>query len=183
MRRALDIAEAAFGPQHPTVATRLNNLATLLKATNRLAEAEPLMRRALAIAEASFGPQHPDVAIDLNSLALLLKDTNRLAEAEPLLRRALDIDEAAFGPQHPTVARHLNNLAHLLQATNRLAEAEPLMRRHFEIFVKFTRDTGHPHPHLVAATENYRILLIKMGDSQAQAQEKIEQILEPICPR
>jgi hypothetical protein len=31
------------------VAIRLNNLATLLQATNRLAEAEPLMRRALTI--------------------------------------------------------------------------------------------------------------------------------------
>ncbi len=56
----------------------------LLQATNRLAEAEPLMRRALAIDEKSFGPEHPNVAIRLNNLALLLQDTNRLAEAEPL---------------------------------------------------------------------------------------------------
>ena len=34
----------------------------LLQATNRLAEAEPLMRRALAIDETSYGPDHPDVA-------------------------------------------------------------------------------------------------------------------------
>jgi hypothetical protein len=37
-----------------------SNLALLLKDTNRLSEAEPLMRRALAIEEASFGPDHPD---------------------------------------------------------------------------------------------------------------------------
>ncbi len=41
----------------------------LLQATNRLAEAEPLMRRALAIDETSFGPDHPNVAIRLNNLA------------------------------------------------------------------------------------------------------------------
>ena len=41
----------------------LNNLADLLQATNRLAEAEPLMRRALAIDETSYGPDHPNVAI------------------------------------------------------------------------------------------------------------------------
>ncbi len=29
------------------------------KATNRLADAEPLMRRALAIDEKSYGPDHP----------------------------------------------------------------------------------------------------------------------------
>jgi hypothetical protein len=54
-RRALAIAEASYGPDHPDVARDLNNLATLLSATNRLAEAEPLMRRALA------RPLHADV--------------------------------------------------------------------------------------------------------------------------
>ena len=47
----------------PAVAIDLNNLAQLLQATNRLAEAEPLMRRALAIDEAAYGPDHPDVAM------------------------------------------------------------------------------------------------------------------------
>ena len=92
----------SLGPEHPTVAIRLNNLAQLLQATNRLSEAEPLMRRALAIDEASFGADHPNVAIRLNNLAQLLKDTNRLAEAEPLMRRALAIDEKrSFGDETP----------------------------------------------------------------------------------
>lgn len=43
--RALVITEQAYGPAHPTVAIRLNNLAGLLRATNRLAEAEPLLPR------------------------------------------------------------------------------------------------------------------------------------------
>ena len=73
MRRALAIDEASLDTQHPDVARDLNNLAQLLQATNRLAEAEPLMRRALAIVEASFGSQHPNVAIHLNNLAQLRK--------------------------------------------------------------------------------------------------------------
>ena len=88
----------ASGPEHPNVATDLNNLAAIAQATNRLAEAEPLMRRALAIDEKSYGPDHPDVATGLNNLAQLLQATNRLAEAEPLMRRALAIDEKSFGP-------------------------------------------------------------------------------------
>ena len=87
------------------MATNLNNLAELLRATNRLAEgAEPLYRRALAIHEKSFGPEHPNVGIRLNNLALLLRDTNRLAEAEPLFRQVLRI-LAGFrhrtGHEHP----------------------------------------------------------------------------------
>ena len=72
-RRALAIAEANFQPDDPRIAIRLNNLAQLLQATNRLGEAEPLMRRALAIDEASYGTDHPNVAIRLNNLARCCK--------------------------------------------------------------------------------------------------------------
>jgi tetratricopeptide (TPR) repeat protein len=104
MRRALDIDERSYGPDHPEVARDLNNLAALLKATNRLAEAEPLMRRALDIDERSYGPDHPNVAIRLNNLAQLLKATNRLAEAEPLMRGVVEIllrFTEATGHEHP----------------------------------------------------------------------------------
>ncbi|MGZ8189533.1 MAG: tetratricopeptide repeat protein [Methylosarcina sp.] len=105
MLRALAIDEASFGSEHPNVAIRLNNLAQLLRVTNRLDEAEPLMRRALAIDEENFGAEHPNVARDLNNLGVLLQHTNRLAESERLLRRALAIDEASFGSEHPDVSR------------------------------------------------------------------------------
>lgn len=49
MRRAMAIDEASFGPEHPNVGRDLNNLAALLQATDRLAEAESLMRRAIEI--------------------------------------------------------------------------------------------------------------------------------------
>ena len=59
MRRALAIDEQSFGPEHPNVATTSTTWPQLLQATNRLAEAEPLMRRALAIDEECFGPSIP----------------------------------------------------------------------------------------------------------------------------
>ena len=55
LREALAILERTEGPDHPQVATGLNNLASLLEATNRLSEAEPLYRRALSIYETSYG--------------------------------------------------------------------------------------------------------------------------------
>ena len=137
-------------------ATILNNLAQLLKATNRLEEAEPLMRRALTIEEGSYGAEHPNVARGLNNLALLLKTTNRLEEAEPLMRRALTIDEGSYGAEHPDVAIDLNNLAHLLQATNRLEEAEPLMRRALTID---EGSYGAEHPNVARDLNNLALLL------------------------
>jgi tetratricopeptide (TPR) repeat protein len=50
--------EKALGPEHPNVATSLNNLAALYKAQGRYAEAEPLYRRALEIWEKALGPEH-----------------------------------------------------------------------------------------------------------------------------
>jgi len=94
----------------------------LLKATNRLAEAEPLMRRALAIDEASYGPDHPDVATALNNLVSLLYATNRLAEAEPLTRRQLEIFlkfTVATGHQHPFLQKSIDNYVALLQQMGR----------------------------------------------------------------
>jgi hypothetical protein len=92
------------------------------------------------------------------------------------MRRALEIDEASFGPGHPEVATDLNNLAGLLQDTNRLAEAEPLMRRHLEIFLKFTRDVGHPHPHLKDAFDNYAGLLRVIGRSEEEVREDLAEL-------
>jgi len=156
MRRALAIDEQSYGPEHPEVATDLNNLAQLLHATNRLSEAEPLMRRALQIDEQSYGPRHPYVAVHLNNLAQLLQATNRLREAEPLMRRALAIDERSYGADRPAVARDLNNLAALLKETNRLAEAEPLMRRALAID---EQSYGPEHPDVAIDLSNLAQLL------------------------
>ncbi len=92
------------------------------------------------------------------------------------MRRALAIDEQSFGQDHPNVARDLNNLAQLLQATNRLAEAEPLSRRHLAIFLDFTRNTGHEHPHLRAAIGNYAALLTETGLQPEQVQARLKDL-------
>ena len=161
MRRALAIDEKSYGPDHPNVATRLNNLARLLQATNRLAEAEPLMRRALAIDEKSYGPDHPDVATDLNNLAQLLQGhepprRGRAADAP----RARDRRDGATVRIIPMWRADLNNLARLLQATNRLAEAEPLMRRALAIDEK---SFGPDHPNTAIVRNNLAELEAALG--------------------
>jgi len=60
MRRALAIDEKSFGKGHPAVARDLNNLAELLRDTNRQGEARPMYERALQILEKSLGADHPD---------------------------------------------------------------------------------------------------------------------------
>ncbi|MEV2267852.1 FxSxx-COOH system tetratricopeptide repeat protein [Nonomuraea africana] len=127
--RALAIAEAALGPDHPDVATCLGNLASSLRDLGRASEAVPLFQRALAITEAALGPGHPDVAIRLGNLAVSFRDLGRVGEAVPLFERALAITEAALGPGHPYAAIWLGNLAASFTALGRAGEAVPLERR------------------------------------------------------
>ena len=91
--------------EHPNFAMGLNNLAGLLGATNRLADAEPLYRRALAIDEKSYGTEHPKVGLRVNNLALLLLKTKRLAAAEPLMVVALFASFRNFGDRRATSTR------------------------------------------------------------------------------
>ncbi len=109
MRRALAIDEASYGPDHPDVAIHLNNLASLLQATNRLAEAEPMYRRALAIDEASYGPDHPNVAT-ASTTSPHCSPTRTAYGASFISARARDRrGELWAGSSH--VATDLNNLA------------------------------------------------------------------------
>jgi tetratricopeptide (TPR) repeat protein len=69
LERALSIRERALGPEHPEVATSLNELARLYQNQGRYAEAESPLERALSIRERALGPEHPEVATSLNELA------------------------------------------------------------------------------------------------------------------
>ena len=90
-KKALAVAEQNVGPNHPDVATSLNNLAELYRAQGQYAQAEPLYKRSLAIWEKALGPDHPNVATSLENLALLYRATKRDKEAKRLEQRAARI--------------------------------------------------------------------------------------------
>ena len=104
LQRAVAIGEKALGPDHPDLATSLNNLAKLYQATGRYAEAEPLSSAPSRSARRRSGRTTPTSPHRLNNLAGLYRATGRYAEAEPLFERALAISEKALGPDHPDVA-------------------------------------------------------------------------------
>jgi tetratricopeptide (TPR) repeat protein len=87
-QKSLEVANANVGPDHPNVATSLNNLAELYRTQGDYTKAEPLYKRSLAISEKALGPDHPDVATSLNNLAFLYHATKREKEALELEQRA-----------------------------------------------------------------------------------------------
>ena len=59
--RALAIDERAYGPDHPKVATDVNNLGGVLYALGDLPAARAAYERALRIREATLPPGHPAI--------------------------------------------------------------------------------------------------------------------------
>ncbi len=134
---ALRLGEEEFGPDHPTTAIFLNNLAALYRDQGNYTEAEPLYRRSLAIKEKALGPEHPSLAPTLKGLADINRAQGNYAKAEPLYQRSLTIVERALGPEHPHVPKILDNYAALLRETDRADEATEMEARAKAIRAKY----------------------------------------------
>ena len=160
-KRSLAINEKALGPDHPDVATSLNNLAVLYEAQGRYTDAEPLYKRVTGNTEKALGPDHPDVAVALNNLAVLYRDQGRYADAEPLYKRSLAISEKALGPEHPDVATSLNNLAVLYRNARSLRRCRAVTTSaHWRYREKVL---GPDHPDVAAITEQSGCSLRRQG--------------------
>ena len=169
--RALVIIEAAYGPDHPEVATHLNNLALILRDLGQPESARPLQERALAIDEAVYGLDHPEVATHLNNLALILRDLGQPESARPLQERALAIDEAVYGLDHPEVATDLNNLALILRDLGQPESARPLQERALAIDEAVY---GLDHPDVATDLNNLALILrdLEQPESARLLQER-----------
>lgn len=88
-RHARARAEKSLGPDAPTLALTLHNLAALYVTRLAFGRAEALFRRALRIREKALGPEHMEMAQTLERLAGVLRASNRHGEAAPLAARAI----------------------------------------------------------------------------------------------
>jgi Tfp pilus assembly protein PilF len=171
MERALSIRETTYGPDHPEVASTLNNLAWALCELGEPATARPLLQRALDIRETTYGPDHPEVASALNNLAWALCELGEPATARPLLQRALDIRETTYGSDHPYVAGTLNNLAWALGELGEPATARTLLERALQL-----RETAYGPDHMLVAStlNNLARTLCDLGEAGTA---------QPLCER
>ncbi|HMZ81045.1 MAG TPA: tetratricopeptide repeat protein, partial [Acidobacteriota bacterium] len=157
------IIEQAFGPDHPSVASALNNLAVVLLLKQEYLLAEPLLRRGLAIREKNFGKEHPDVAVSLGALANLMYLKGDLTQAEILNQQALAIREKAFGPDHPDIALSLLNLGNVYWTMRDLARTET----HFKRALAMTETTlGPDHPQRAGCLNH--LTLSSLGSNQVK---------------
>ncbi len=118
LERAVRVAEAAFGPDHPDVGTCLNNLGSVLQDQGDLAGARSRYERALTIAESAYWPADTGLAARLSNLGCLLRDQGDLVGARQHLERALAVAEASYGREHADVETIRENLAGVVGEAN-----------------------------------------------------------------
>ncbi len=173
LQQALSIRQHVLGPEHPDVASSLNNLAMLYYNQGKYEQAEPLYQQALSIVQHVLGPEHPDVAGSLNNLALLYYNQGKYEQAEPLYQQALSIRQHVLGPEHPNVATSLNNLALLYQDQGKYEQAEPLYQQALSIRQHVL---GPEHPDVATSLNNLALLYQNQGKYE-QAEPLLQQAL------
>ncbi len=159
-RQALEVAQNTVGPEHPDMATSLNNLALLYTNQGQYAQAEPLYKRALAISEKTFGPDNLVVAVTLSNLAGLYRAQGQYALAESHYKRSLAIRERVRGADHTDLADGLNNLAGLYRTQGDFKRAEMLYKRALTIW---ERAFGSEHLSVATGLDNLAVLYLNQG--------------------
>ena len=95
--QAVQLRETQLGPEHPSTATSLNNLAWLYKSMGRYGEAEPLYIRALAIWEKRLPSEHPYISTGE-------------ANFHNLLQAAIEANQTDQLSDHPLTQARLRDL-------------------------------------------------------------------------
>lgn len=126
-QHALAIYEQELGPDHPYVATTIDDLASLYRKQRKYEKAELLYQ--LALTQAEKTASHSSIATSLNNLAELYRLQGNYERAELLYKRALAYLEQTLGPEHPYVATILENLTILYCDQGKYNQAEPLYQR------------------------------------------------------
>ena len=86
-QRDLALAEKRYGPDDPTIAIEVNNLAEVNRLAGRLEQAEKLYRRAIALDEHAKPKNPVGLATSLNNLALVYRAQGLLDKAAALHAR------------------------------------------------------------------------------------------------
>ncbi|MBM3213732.1 tetratricopeptide repeat protein [Candidatus Poribacteria bacterium] len=170
---ALELAEAKYGEDHPTVAIGVSNLGGVLRAQGDLLGAKACFERALSIFETLLGQAHPNVATLVNNLGSVLCDLGDLPRAKACFERALPILETALGKDHPTVAMCVNNLGGVLHDLGDLPGAKACFERAIRID---EAAYGKDHPEVARDVNNLGGVLRDLHDLEG-AKEHFERAL------
>jgi serine/threonine-protein kinase len=120
---ALAIRERVYGPDHPKVASTVNELGAVALGAGRLDEAEQYFLRVVAIYRKVHGDAHYQTGIGLSNLASTYMAQKKFAQAERLFREALVIYTRTLPATHTNIGIARIKLGRTLLRQQRYTEA------------------------------------------------------------
>jgi tetratricopeptide (TPR) repeat protein len=173
-QRALQGYEKAWGPEHTSTLSTVNNLANLYADQGKLVEAEQMYQRALQGKEKAWGPEHTSTLSTVNNLAILYKNQGKLVEAEQMYQRALQGYGTTLGAEHTLTLGTVNNLGILYKAQGKLVEAEQMYERALQ---GYETALGAKHTSTLGIVNNLGLLYADQG-KLALAEQMFERALQ-----
>ncbi len=150
-QRAIGIAEAALGPDHPALVRYVRNLAWGYYAMGAYDQTDTHITRALALAESTLGPEHPEVAGLLTIVGDVHHARGKDDAAIAVHRRVLAMLVDAYGDLHPTVAMAHSNIGIAHESRGETAETI----HHFERALEVRKAVfGADHPRVARSISN-----------------------------
>jgi eukaryotic-like serine/threonine-protein kinase len=141
--QAIALLRRTAGPQHPELATALNNVGFLYNRQQRWADARRVYAESAAIRRVALGPQHPDTAAAEMGEALALNKLGDYARAEQLLRVASTTLTRNLGAGHWRVGNAETYLGIVLGNLGRRDEARAMLEG---ALAKLEKSLGAEHP-------------------------------------
>uniref|UniRef100_Q01P12 Tetratricopeptide TPR_2 repeat protein n=1 Tax=Solibacter usitatus (strain Ellin6076) TaxID=234267 RepID=Q01P12_SOLUE len=162
LRRVLNINES-LSPRDPNVAGALNNLAAILLAQQKCAEARPLLERAVQIQRETS--THNSAAAPSKDIAVL--DSQFRNPPSLMQSRSLTFQRSGIGPGTPGLNSTMVNLASLLVCEGKGAQARDVLDATIE---RETVELAPGHPDLATPLNILAQAQLQLGDSPAAEQ-------------
>ena len=179
--RALAIYEQVYqeAPNHPDIASTLNNLGNTWLALGDARQAVSFYDRALAIYEQVYQetPNHPDIASTLNNLGAAWGALGDARQAVSFYQRALAIYEQLCQetPNHPDIANTLNNLGLAWRVLGDARQAVSFLERALAMREQVYQEAPN-HPDIAMTLNNLGLAWGALGDAR-QAVSFLERAL------
>jgi len=155
--------EDIFGPEHPSIAIVLSQLAYYEYIWGELDAAAEHYQKAISICENFFGVEHVSLASPLLGLARIKDVQEKNEEAEALLLRSLSIYEKGKNPEYIATGAVLNDLGRFYKKTEKHEQAIYYYKRTIAIYEKVL---GSEHADIAYALKEMVSCYYALGNYQ-----------------
>jgi tetratricopeptide (TPR) repeat protein len=162
--RAIDFADAEYGPAHPRASMICNTLGRAYQNLGELETARVQFQRSLMIDQSFYGDSDLRTAAVANNLGMCLLSLGDAAEARRHFEHALGVYDARYGTEHLESAPILNNLAYVLKNIGQLETSVAEFQRALEIA---EAGYGKWHPTVACILANLGVAQRARGDATA----------------